>query len=254
MTRYRFVPAVLLFFTLALLPAPGESQDIARWWEFTPKAETSAGFEEALKAHMEYRASLGDPWTWEVFEVAVGEDVGTFQVGSWGHTWADFDAYEAWDGATAAGAHFGATVSPLLEDMTSTVTQDNAQITRPPPDPNAAPNLVNVTTFYLNPGQISAFNENLMKFHEAIGKAELPFYYASSSLVAGGRGPTFTIVGFADNWAGFADPDPGMEQAMMEMYGEEEAMEIFSAFGESYRFVETFIARHRTDLSTGGGM
>jgi len=138
--------------------------------------------------------------------------------------------------------------------MSTTITQDNAQMNRENPDPNAEPGLVNVTTFYLNPGRVGAFNENIMKFHAAIEEADLPFYYASSNLVSGGNGPTFTIAGFAANWAGFAEPDPGMEAAMMEMYGEEEALEIFSAFGGSYRYTVTTIARHRPDLSAGGGM
>jgi hypothetical protein len=45
-----------------------------------------------------------------------------------------------------------------------------------------------------------------------------------------------------------------MEQVMMETYGEEEATEIFTAFGEAVHHWESFIVRHRPDLSGAGGM
>ena len=45
-----------------------------------------------------------------------------------------------------------------------------------------------------------------------------------------------------------------MEQVMMEAYGEEEAMEIFTAFGEAVHHMESFVVRYRADLSNVSGM
>jgi hypothetical protein len=115
----------------------GSSHTISQMWEFMPKPGSGPAFEEAIKAHVEYRKSQGDPWTWDVY-------------------------------------------------------------------------------------------------HQVVG-------------------PTMSIAGFGDNWADFADTDPNMEQVMMETYGEEEAMEIFYAFGEAVNHWESFIVRHRPDLSGAGG-
>ncbi len=249
MTRHRFAFPFLFIMALALLPAQTQGQDMSRWWQFKPKAGSGPAFQEAFRAHVEYRKELGDPWSWAVYETVVGEDYGTLHVGSFNHTWADFDAYETWENGAAASAHFQATVSPLVEEMTTNISQANRSFERYYPDPEQVPNYVNVTTFYLNPGKQGQFNENVMKWHEVIEANNMPYYYASNFLAAGGEGPSFTIALFGEGYASFADPDPSMEAAMMEHFGEEEAMEIFTAFGESFHYWENVVVRFRPDLS-----
>ena len=137
--------------------------------------------------------------------------------------------------------------------MSNEITQSNREMERMPPAP-ASVSLVNVTTFYILPGKQMQFNQNMMKVHEAIVDADLPFYYASDYLVTGGSGPVFSIAGLGSSWADFADPDPDLEQVMMEMYGEEEAKGIFGAFSEAVHHWESFVVRIRPDLSSPGGM
>jgi hypothetical protein len=227
---------------------------MSRFWEFTPKAGHVPAFVEAFKAHVEYRKELGDPWSWYVYETVVGKDYPKYYVASWNHTWADFDAYEQWENGDAASAHFQATVGPLLEDMTTNVSESNRQMERMPNDPNYAPALINVTTFFVNPAKQGQFQEVMMKWHEAIEAADMDLYYASDYLAAGGEGPVFSIAMMGDNWASFAEPDPTMEQVMFDHFGEEEAMEIFTAFGESIHHWENMIVRARPDLSLIHGM
>ena len=64
----------------------------------------------------------------------------------------------------------------------------------------------------------------------------------------------FSIALFGDNWANFAEPDPTMEQVMMDHFGEEEATAIFNGFGESFHHWENMIVRARPDLSLINGM
>jgi hypothetical protein len=70
--------------------------------------------------------------------------------------WADFDAYDDWADGPAAGAHFNATLGPLLEDMANSISQDGP-ISRFPDAPNYEPTLINVTEFYLIPGKQQGF-------------------------------------------------------------------------------------------------
>jgi hypothetical protein len=255
MTRHRFAFPFLFILALALLPATTQAQDMTRFWEFTPKAGNTPAFVEAFRAHVEYRKELGDPWSWYVYETVVGKDFGKFYVASWNHTWADFDAYDQWENGAAASAHFQATVSPLVEEMTTNISQSNRQMERMPADPNWVPGFVNVTTFFINPAKQGQFNEMIMKWHEAIEAADMDVYYASDFLAAGGEGPLFSIAIMGDNWASFAEPDPTMEQVMVAHFGEEEAMEIFTSFGESYHYYDNMIVRPRPDLSLiHGGM
>jgi len=254
MSRHRVAFPFLLITALALLPAPSRAQDMARFWEFTPKTANVPAFVEALRAHVEYRKELGDPWSWYVYETVVGKDYPKFYVASWNHTWADFDAYDAWENGGAAGAHFQATVGPLLEDMTTNISESNRAMERLPSDPDYAPAFVNVTTFYVIPGKQGQFQEMMMKWQEAIEAADMDFYYSSDYMAAGGEGPLFSIAIMGDSWASFAEPDPTMEQVMMDHFGEEEAMEIFTGFGESVHHWDNFIVRARPDLSLINGM
>jgi len=253
MTKRFIVPTAFLFLFVAMFTAPVQAQSVSQMWEFTPKAGAGAGVEEALRSHVEYRKSLNDPWSWQVYQEVVGPNVGKFYVASWSHSWADFDAYDSWAGGEAASAHFQATVAPLLEEMSNGISQEGA-ISRFPDDPNWQPSLVNVTVFYLIPGKQMAFDESIRKIHDAIEGADMPFYYSSDFLVAGGSGPVYSIAGLSDTWADFADPDPSMEQVMTEAYGEEEAMQIFTAFSESVHHWESFVVRYRPDLSLLQGM
>jgi hypothetical protein len=253
MIKRSFVPSILFFLALALLPSATQGQNISQMWEFTPKPGSGPAFEEALKAHIEYRKAQGDPWTWDVYQQAVGPNPGTYYVASWNHTWSDLDAYDAWGAGSEASVHFQASAGPLLENMSNSITQDGP-ISRYPDDPNWAPALVNVTVFYLNPGKQMAFQDALMKFHEAFEESDVDFYYGSDVIVSGGTGPAVSIAGFGDSWADFADPDTPMEQMMAEKYGEDEAQEIFTAFSEGVDHWESFIVRHRPDLSGADGM
>lgn len=253
MSRQRIIVPFLVLFTLALIPAPGRTQDLSQFWIFTVEPQKMAAFEAALKAHVEVREAHGDPWDWSIHQVVVGTDIGTYYVASWNHSWADFDAYDAWEDGSAVSTHFMATVAPLLKDMRTEITQSNHEMERMPPESKPI-SLVNVTTFYLIPGKQMQFFENIMKFHEAIVEAEMPFYYASDYLAAGGKGPVFSLAGLGENWADFADPDPTMEQVMFEKYGEDEANEIFTAFAESFSHWENMVVRTRPDLSDPEGM
>jgi hypothetical protein len=44
-------------------------------------------------AAMEFRQEQGDPWSWGIGQVVVGENLGTYYALSGPHSWADFDAY-----------------------------------------------------------------------------------------------------------------------------------------------------------------
>lgn len=254
MTRYRIAFPFLALLALALLPVSSGAQTVSRIWSFTPKAGAGPAVAEAIRAHTQYRDALGDPWDWDVYEVAVGEDTGKYYAASWNHTWADFDAYEAWPNGAAASAHFQATVAPLLEKISNEVTRANPEIAKLPSDPSYVPTLINVTDFYLMPGKQMAFSQALAKIHEAIVAADMPFYYSSDSREVGGSGPVYAIAGWGQRWADFVDPDTSMEEVMVQHYGEEEAMEIFTSFGESIHHWESFVVRYRQDLSSARGM
>ena len=249
MTKPPLVPAILFLFVLALIPSQANAQYLAEMWQVTPKAGMEAGFQEAFKTHMEFREAQGDPWIWQTWQVVVGDDVGDFLIVSTGHEWADWDAYENSEFVTTAGPHFGATVAPMVEDATNLIFQMDTTMQKLPTDPEMEANLLQMMVFHVAPGKMMAFSEEMMKFHAAIVEADLPFYYLSTIPVIGGESDTFTIATFGPNWAHFADPDPSMMEVMVQKYGEEEAMGIWTRMGEVTVKFESAMLRYRPDLS-----
>ncbi len=61
----------------------------------------------------------------------VGENLGQFGIRSAGHSWADFDAYDAGFGPEGL-VHWNATVAPLVESISSAITTVNLAISNPP--------------------------------------------------------------------------------------------------------------------------
>ena len=252
MSRYRcFFPALVLVF-LAGIPTPAPAQDLTMVWEFRVKAGSEAAFEEAVKAHMEFREANGDPWEWHWYQQMIGKDPGTYMVRSSGHSWADFDRDMGGEFDEVAGNHWNATVQPLVEEVWNLIDQEDSELSRLPEnmDPYT---LFNVSVFYLKPDQIMAFSEAVGKYKQVILDHDFPFYWVVQSAVAGADGPAMALVGFAERWADMAE-DPAMEAALVETYGEDGAQELFQQFYGSFHYFENYIGMLRPDLSGGGGM
>jgi hypothetical protein len=237
----------MLGFCVAFLVESATAQTIAMSYTITPKAGTGAGFETALKQHMEWRTENGDPWVWLVYQVETGDNLGAYIVRSAGHTWGDIDTYEASPFAPRSGTHFGATVQPLMATISNSIGVMDANNSRLPPDISTA-NLFQVTTYNVKPGQQFAFNAVVARFHDVISKNDYPLYYVSTT-PATGPGPAATLVFFQDDWASFADPDGRFLTFLADQLGESGAQQLFSDFGDTFTSLQSEIVRLRRDLS-----
>lgn len=233
---------------LSLAPAPdAEAQDLARFYQVSPK--NAGAFEAALKTHAQDRIEHDDPWSWMVLQVVVGEDAGDFVYRSGGHSWADFDEYDEGFGAEA-GLHYEVNVEPLVADARTWIARTDTANGRVPPDsvfPDV--NLIEVITYYIEPGMMQQFNEVVSAIHGAIEDADWPVYYAWAEPVSGLKGPQKTLAIFAENWAGFEEPDTPMMEMLQDELGEDETQQLMQQFGASFRAVESAVLRWRKDLS-----
>ncbi len=250
MTKFRWILSILTLALFAGALQPAQGQDITMMYTMTAKAGSEAGFEAALKSHMEFREANGDPWDWRFYQVVVGEKVGTYMARSGDHSWADFDTYIGSDFANVVDPHWGATIQPMLESSSNVVEQGNEALSRAPENTDAY-TLYNVTVFYLKPDQQEAFMESVGEFRDVIIDADLPFYWVVNAPVAGADGPSMAIVGFAENWAALAE-DPAMTAAMVDALGEDGLTELYEKFNGSYHYTESYIVQYRPDLSSGG--
>jgi len=240
----------LVAVVLASFPAQAQEATFARSYDVVPKDGMIAQFEAAVKAHMEWRAENGDPWTWGVSMVEVGEDLGAYGFRSSGHSWADFDAYDAGFGPKGE-VHWNATVAPLVESLSSTISSVDPSLSVLPAEGSDRGPLafVTVTTFHLRPTRAQDFREAVVEATEILKANDFGGYSVwTTPVVGGGGGPTMSVVSLHTSWADMAEPDPSFASIMIEEMGQEGFEEWFGNVSECYRGVESQVLRLRPDL------
>ena len=239
---------VLVSLCLGLLPqSAGAQAEIAWIYVMTPKMGMGAEFQTALRQHVQWRAENGDPWTWGVYEIVNGDNVGTFIARSGDHEWADFDTYDAGFGPRGA-TNFWATVGPLIEGNTSQITMTDTANARWPENADEYV-MFQLITLHLKPAHVEEFTQLIGKFHEAILKTNWPAHYAWTYPLSGGMGPTATLVLPFRNWADFEEPETSFPAMLAQAYGDEEATALLTAYSNCYTHSETSILRFRPELS-----
>lgn len=242
------VAAVASAAALAAAPAPpAAAQELARVYHVTP--ENGPAFEAALAKHVRDRIDHDDPWSWDVLQEVVGENLGDFYYRSGGHDWADFDAYDNGFGADA-GLHYETDVEPLVEETTMWVTdEDTANLRLPADDEWPDIDYIELITYHLQPGKEQQFNQVISTIHGAIEEADWPVRYAWAHPVLGKGGPQMTLAIFHEDWADFQEPATPFVEMLRDQLGEDETEEVMQRLGDSYRYVESAVLRWRKDLS-----
>jgi hypothetical protein len=206
-----------------------------------------AQFESALKAHVEWRAENGDPWSWGISTVEVGENVGDYSIRSAGHSWADFDTYDA-GFAPGALVHWNATVAPLVESVGSTISTGQPSLAILPPDGTTLA-FVSVTTFHLRPGREAQFTQAIEQATTILRENNFGGYAIwTVPVLGGGAGPRMSLVALHTSWADMAEPDPSFEAIMVEALGQDGFIEWADELGQTFRGTENFVLRLRPDL------
>jgi hypothetical protein len=226
--------------------AQADTNILARTYTVKAKPGMSTQFEAALREHAQWRADNGDPWDWNVTMRETGEALGTYGIRSGGHSWADFDAYDAGFGPQGL-VHWNATVAPLVESVSSAITTTDQELSNPPPAGTAYA-FVTITKFHLRPGQEMEFNRLIAEATEII-RDKLPGYWVwSSPISGGGPGPYIDLVGFPEDWADMADPDPSFEAIMVQEMGQDGFLEWWTNLGQTYRGTDSYTLRRRPDM------
>ena len=190
-----------------IIPAHAQDATYARTYAVTPKGGMVAQFEAALKAHVQWRTENNDPWTWGVSTVEVGEALGQFGIRSGGHSWADFDAYDAGFGPRGL-VHWNATVAPLVQSISSRITTANEAISNRPPAGRTTA-FVNIVTFQLRAGRELQFLQGITSATKILKEHNFGEYYVwTSPVLGGGPGPSMSLVSFHTSWADMAEPGP----------------------------------------------
>jgi hypothetical protein len=228
--------ALALVSGIAVAQEGGGTLASVTYWSIAPG--TQAQFEAGLKAHNQLHAGQEDPVPLLTWEMLSGPRVGQFGRGSFGHVWSDFDVEPA--NAAADVADSQVHITPYIAGAEPMVWDHLPGISNPAAAPGAISRIIE---FYLHPGHEQAFLGAIKRIHEILAEHDWAPYdwYA---LVDGGEVPTMAVVLPRDNYAGFAPPDPSLDEVLGE-----EAAEIFEIIGKATRKQVNSTAAFRPDLS-----
>jgi len=227
----------------------GPPGNIVEMWVI--HASDSAGFEEALKAHMPVRKANNDPYGWQTFTNGTGDDLNTYYIRHCCFSWNDRDAYDTWEAANpAVQEDWNSKVHPHVasyEHHFEEMDFENSYW----PDGSEPVKFVGVTTYKIKADGWQAFNA---------AKDELSQIAINNGWASDGRRwawvwsvdgkPTVGLAIPFENYADMTDPDPSYFEFLSGQIGPEEAAAKFEAFTAATRGSSYQIYTYRPDLST----
>ena len=232
---------------LAYQTAHAQANNLARFYHVEAKAGHAAELDAAIEAHAQWRKQNSDPWAWTVYQVVNGTNLGDYIILSSGHTWADFDAYDAGFGMKGS-AHWQENVMPHVASVESAINASDTTHVNWPADPQTV-NLISVVTFHLKPGHGQAFEQAIGMFHKTIMEHKYPAHYSFGWVLNGANSGAVHLVLPYESWADMQEPDEPMGPFMVRVLGEEKAMKLFQQFDSTYHHSESMVVRKRPDLS-----
>jgi len=170
--------STLLLLCLTAVPplaiAQNPSGQFARIVVIQPKPGHAEAFTAGYERHLAWHKANQDPWTWHGWTFVLGERIGLFMDGTFGHAASDFDhavdpAGDAADNATNVTPHADFLSHGIYERL------EAASIGALLPD--ASPYLA-LHTYLVAPGQESAFEKAIIAASKQAARQPLSWYKA----------------------------------------------------------------------------
>lgn len=196
--------SLLLLSTLAYAqPAAGP---YARMVVIQPKPGQDAAFEQGYQRHLEWHSKAGDRWTWYGWSFVLGDRLGMFMDGTFGHAAANFDAAVQPAGDAADNA---ANVVPYADFLGHGVFRrlDAASMGLPLPDTSP---FMAMATYTVAAGDEVAFERQLEAATSRPGAGSGrpqggPGRFTWYKLQIGGSGPQYVLIRAAASFAAAAE-------------------------------------------------
>jgi hypothetical protein len=173
--------------------APGR---FARIVVLAPKPDRQADFEAGYERHLAWHRSHGDPWTWYGWSFVLGDRIGRFMDGTFGHAAADFDAPV--DPADDA-ADNAVNVTPVADFLSHGVYERLVESSRGPALPDTTAFLA-MTTYHVAPGRAAEFEKWLGARAKAPPRSEAEARYSWYRLRLGGETPQYVLMRAVPSW------------------------------------------------------
>ncbi len=176
----------------------------ARLVVIEPRPEQREAFEAGYRRHLEWHRSRQDTWTWHGWSFVLGERLGLFMDGTFGHAPGNFD--RAVDPAGDA-ADNAANVAPYADFLSHGVYRRLDSLSTRPDLPDTSRFLA-LATYWVRPGFEARFEAAIASTHAHLAQLPHPPPYAWFRLAIGGSQPEYLLFRPASSWAAAAElPD-----------------------------------------------
>jgi hypothetical protein len=241
---------VVLAAAAALLAIPASAQekpgDVALVYTAKAKANGWMQLDAAAKKHFAWHRAQKDPFAWFVWQVASGEDVGDFVVGTFGHHWKEWDARAAFDAAD--DADFVANVMPLVEKVDLGYWSYLGDVSRPASVATPAA-MAQITHYFVKPEAYTDFVDALRQMRAAMEGMSYPMTFSWYRLISGGESPQFVLAVDRASWADMEPAGKPLDAALAEKVGAQKAVALLATIREATRYTRSYLLRYRADLS-----
>jgi len=225
-----------------------EKPDRLAWIEHVKaKPGMEAQLEEGGKKHFAWHKKQGDTWSIYLWQVTTGDDAGDYVVGTFGHTWKDYDAREAFNAADDKDAM--ASVGPFVQSDIPSIWRHLEDVSRPGDMAAGPAKFSQLTHYFVKPSKISAFMDALREIKAALDEAKFPVHSNWYVLASGGKGPHYVVATERSSWAEFAGPEKSMSKVLEEKLGARKATELIDEIREATTSFYSEILTFRSDLS-----
>ncbi len=248
------VAAAALLLAPLVASADDHEPDLASVWIIAPKQGMTAELEKALREHAAMREKGEDSRDWDLYDVAMGDHMGIYQVRYCCFDWADEDAYSAENAEKGFGEHFQKTVAPYVDHMHHYFERLDLENSYWPAD-MPQKRYYGVTSWVWKEDASPEVTEVRKKMSQSLidagwGERE-PWLWVSR--IGGKR--MLMIVSAYDSYADMAPPEQNMYEFMLEnteMEGDD-LDAAFSTFGTGFSSSDYTVWQYRPDLSVSPG-
>lgn len=206
-----------LFYVVSAAASEPEPEWLAEVWQFTPKPDMVAEFEQAVKAHRSERVKLADPRQWQVYSPVLGNQLDTYIIRSCCYQWQDMDSYVKWTMEKNPMAHFNQHIAPTLQHSAHYFSVMDMKNSNWPAELEYR--YVGVNTFYVKPGHGMMANKGLITMSEIAKKNDWPLNY--SWMWGIGGSPRLYLAIPYNNYAHMAPPAVKFNDLLKKHFGNE---------------------------------
>ena len=248
----------VLAFCLALLLAPlsvladghEKAPALSDVWQVVPKKGMENEFEEAVKAHMQFRAEAGESRNWWVFTPTIGYNMNMYAFRSCCFNWADMDGFVAENREKGLAENWNANVHQYVDHYHHYVEETDWDNSHWPQDTDKGP-YYGVTEWTWKEDAGPESDDAMKKMSQVAleeGWSDLGREWVWLDRT-GGK-PTRMIVISYENYADMAPLEQSFGEFLSEKIGEEEAAAVFADFSSGFKSSQYGVWYYREDLSS----